>query len=50
MLRNHVIDRSASEVLEGRMVNVGGKSLGQGNKGTRGGGLGMMPEVQNFDI
>jgi hypothetical protein len=50
MLKNHVMDRSAIEVLEGPMAKVGGKNLGQSNKGTRGGGLGMMPEVQNFDV
>jgi succinate dehydrogenase flavin-adding protein (antitoxin of CptAB toxin-antitoxin module) len=43
MLRKHVIDRSAGDVLEG--------SGGLGHSmGTRGGGLGRMPEVQNFDV
>lgn len=50
MLRKHVIDRSAGGVHEHSTVEVGGKELGQGVKGTGGGGLGRMPEVQNFDV
>lgn len=50
MLRKHVIDRSAGGVHEAPMAEVGGKGLGQGVKGTGGGGLGRMPEVQNFDV
>lgn len=50
MLRKHVIDRSAGGVHEGLTAKVGGKELGQGIKGTGGGGLGRMPEVQNFDV
>lgn len=50
MLRKHVIDRSAGGVLEEPMAQVGGKELGQGIKGIGGGGLGRMPEVQNFDV
>ena len=50
MLRKHVIDRSAGGVHEGSTAKVGGKELEQGIKKTRGGGLGRMPEVQNFDV
>lgn len=51
MLRKHVIDRSAGGVHEHSTVQVGGKELGQGVKGTGGGGgLGRMPDVQNFDV
>ena len=48
MLRKHVIDRSAGGVHEGE-ANVEGKGLAQSIRGTGGGGLGRMPEVQNFD-
>ena len=41
MLRRHVIDRSAGGVHD--------ESLGSGPS-VRGGGLGRMPEVQNFDV
>ena len=41
MLRRHVIDRSAGGVHD--------ESMGNGAS-ARGGGLGMMPEVQNFDV
>lgn len=50
MLRKHVIDRSAGGVHEEPNVKVEGKGLGQSVKGTGGGGLGRMPEVQNFDV
>ena len=50
MLRKHVIDRSAGGVHEEPMAKVDGKELGQGVRGTGGGGLGRMPEVQNFDV
>lgn len=50
MLRKHVIDRSAGGVHEASKVEVGGEGLSQGVKGTGGGGLGRMPEVQNFDV
>ncbi|SLM33567.1 Succinate dehydrogenase assembly factor 2, mitochondrial [Lasallia pustulata] len=50
MLRKHVIDRSAGGVQESSTVEVEGKELAQGVKGTGGGGLGRMPEVQNFDV
>lgn len=46
MLRKHVIDRSAGGVLQDSTAEVEGKSLGH----TSGGGLGRMPEVQNFDV
>ena len=48
MLRKHVINRSAGGVHEGE-AKVEGKGLAQSIKGTGGGGLGRMPEVQNFD-
>lgn len=47
MLRKHVLDRSAGGVHE---AEKGGEGLGHGVKGTGGGGLGRMPEVQNFDV
>jgi len=50
MLRKHVIDRSAGGVHEEPMAQVDGKGLAQGVRGTGGGGLGRMPEVQNFDV
>ncbi|MCJ1416933.1 succinate dehydrogenase assembly factor 2 [Xylographa parallela] len=50
MLRKHVIDRSAGGVHEEPMAQVDGKGLAQGIRGTGGGGLGRMPEVQNFDV
>lgn len=50
LLRKHVLDRSAGGVQEVSKVEVGGKELGQSVKGTGGGGLGRMPEVQNFDV
>lgn len=49
-LRKHVIDRSAGGVHEELMAKVGGKELGQSIRGTGGGGLGRMPEVQQFDV
>ena len=51
MLRKHVLDRSAGGVHEGDdQGKVDGKGLAQGVKGSGGGGLGSMPQVQNFDI
>lgn len=50
MLRKHVIDRSAGGVREESKAKVRGKELGQSITGTGGGGLGRMPEVQNFDV
>ena len=49
MLRKHVLERSAGGVHEADDAKVGGQQLGQSIKGTGGGGLGRMPEVQNFD-
>ena len=49
-LRKHVIDRSAGGVHEELMAKVGGKELGQSIRGTGCGGLGRMPEVQQFDV
>ncbi|KAI9813636.1 MAG: succinate dehydrogenase assembly factor 2 [Pycnora praestabilis] len=53
MLRKHVIDRSAGGVHEEDALGgpkVEGEALTYGVKGTGGGGLGVMPEVKNFDI
>ena len=50
LLRKHVIDRSAGGVHEAVDAKVDGKGLEQSVKGTGGGGLGRMPEVQNFDV
>ena len=53
MLRRHVIEKSAGGVHEGDALGgpkVAGEGLAQDAKGTRGGGLGRMPEVKNFDI
>ena len=50
LLRKHVIDRSAGGVHETPKAKVEGKGLEQSIKGTGGGGLGRMPEVQNFDV
>ena len=44
MIRQHVKDRSAGGVQE-----VDGKGLAQSFKGSGGGGLGMMPDVRQFD-
>ena len=49
MLRRHVVERSAGGVHDER-VEVGGEGLARRVKGTGGGGLGRMPEVQNFDV
>lgn len=49
MLRRHVIDRSAGHVLQESTAEVGEKGPSH-SIGTRGGGLGRMPEVQNFDV
>jgi len=48
LLRKHVQDRSAGGVTEGD-AGVGGKRLAQGVRGTGGGGLGMMPDIRQFD-
>lgn len=48
MLRKHVTDRSAGGINEASTA-VEGEKLEQGFR-TKGGGLGRMPEVQNFDI
>ena len=48
MIRQHVKDRSAGGVQEGG-AGVDGKGLAQSVKGTGGGGLGMMPDVRQFD-
>ena len=50
MLRKHVIDRSAGGVHEEPKAQVDGKNLNQSVQGIGGGGLGRMPEVQNFDV
>jgi hypothetical protein len=50
LLRKHVIDRSAGGVHEEPQVGIEGKGLSQSIKGTGGGGLGRMPDVQNFDV
>lgn len=50
LLRKHVIDRSAGGIHEEPMAKVEGKGLSQSVSGTGGGGLGRMPEVQNFDV
>ena len=46
MLRKHVIDRSAGNVVQ---QGSGGQNPGH-SVGSRGRGLGRMPEVQNFDV
>ena len=48
MIRQHVKDRSAVGVQEGE-AGVDEKGLAQSVKGTGGGGLGMMPNVRQFD-
>ncbi|KAF2260946.1 DUF339-domain-containing protein [Lojkania enalia] len=48
LLRRHVKERSAGGVMESE-AKVEGKGLAQGVKGTGGGGLGMMPEIKQFD-
>ena len=50
LLRKHVIDRSAGGVHDESKAKVEGKGLEQSIKSTGGGGLGRMPEVQNFDV
>ena len=50
MLRKHVIDRSAGGVHEVHKAEVRGQGLAQGVAGIGGGGLGRMPDVQNFDV
>lgn len=55
MLKKHVIDRSAGGVayeeegLTSSSAKVEGEGLQRSVKGTGGGGLGMMPELKNFD-
>jgi hypothetical protein len=48
LLRKHVLEKSAGGVMEGQ-AGIQGKGLAQSVKGTGGGGLGMMPEIRNFD-
>ncbi|KAJ8606949.1 hypothetical protein MRB53_040614 [Persea americana] len=48
MLRKHVLDKSAGGIHEGE-AGVSGEALAQSVRGTGGGGLGMMPELRNFD-
>lgn len=50
MLRKHVLERSAGGIHEEEGAKVEGKGLAQGVSGIGGGGLGRMPEVQNFDV
>lgn len=56
MLRRHVIEKSAGGVMgEGDAARVkeemgGAEGLARGTGGKGGGGLGRMPEVQNFDV
>lgn len=50
LLRKHVIDRSAGGVHEEPKAGIEGKGLSQSIKGIGGGGLGRMPDVQNFDV
>lgn len=57
MLRRHVIEKSAGGVMgEGDAARVkeemgGAEGLARGSGGRGGGGgLGRMPEVQNFDV
>lgn len=50
LLRQHVLTRSAGGVLEGSSATVDDERLAQSIKGTGGGGLGRMPDVQNFDV
>ena len=50
LLRKHVIYRSAGGVHEVPSAKVEGEGLAQSIKGTGGGGLGRMPDVQNFDV
>jgi hypothetical protein len=49
LLRKHVIDRSAGGIHEEPMAEADGNGLSQ-SIGSSGGGLGRMPEVQNFDV
>ncbi|KAL8640807.1 MAG: hypothetical protein Q9226_008704, partial [Calogaya cf. arnoldii] len=49
LLRKHVLDRSAGGVHEDSSAKVG-EGLAQSVRGTGGGGLGRMPDVQNFDV
>ena len=49
MLRKHVLDRSAGGVHDSD-PKVEGKGLNQSVHGVGGGGLGRMPDVQNFDV
>ncbi|KAF2194902.1 DUF339-domain-containing protein [Zopfia rhizophila CBS 207.26] len=48
MIRQHVKERSAGGGKEGN-AKVEGKGLAQSVKRTGGGGLGMMPEIKQFD-
>lgn len=48
LLKKHVAERSAGGVTD-TVPEVSEDNLAQGVKGTGGGGLGMMPQVKNFD-
>lgn len=50
LLKKHVLERSASGATLELSEGVDGAELSHTVKGVRGGGLGMMPEVKNFDI
>lgn len=47
MVKKHVIDRSAGNILKEDKAEGRGPSY---SVGSRGGGLGRMPDVQNFDV
>jgi len=48
LLREHVKSKSAGGGQDGS-AEVGGKGLAHSPKGNGGGGLGMMPEIRQFD-
>ena len=50
MLRRHVLDRRGGGVPVSEHSDGGGMGLKRGGRVTGGGGLGRMPEVQNFDV
>lgn len=49
LVKKHVLDRSAASVSENSDAGIGGQNLAQGVKGIGGGGLGMMPDLPNFE-
>lgn len=49
MVRQHVLDRSAAGVSGESSAKVGGQNLAQSVQTTGGGGLGMMPNLPNFE-